>query len=160
MAIKKVATNVASLLCQRMNITYDFSVRKRYKYLVYLISSITFAILLIIALMNDLSLQGFLIEVILPSIPVFMFAYKEINSNTESIDNLNHLRNLIESTLTKTNIDDNIDKEHLRNIQDRIYNNRLLSPMIPDFIYNFLRPKLEDEMNYSMEERIKILRTL
>lgn len=160
LAIKKVATNVASLLCQRTNITYDFSVRKRYKYLVYLISSITFAILLIIALMNDLSLQGFLIEVILPSIPVFMFAYKEINSNTESIDNLNHLRNLIESKLTKTNIDDNIDKEHLRNIQDRIYNNRLLSPMIPDFIYNFLRPKLEDEMNYSMEERIKILRTI
>ena len=69
------------------------------------------------------------------------------------------MRNLIESTLTKTNIDDNIDKEHLRNIQDRIYNNRLLSPMIPDFIYNSLRPKLEDEMNYSMEERIEILRT-
>jgi hypothetical protein len=159
LAIKKVDTNVASLLCQRTNITYDFSVRKRYKYLVYLISSITFAILLIIALMNDLSLQGFLIEVILPTIPVFMFSYKEINSNTESIDNLNHLRNLIESTLTKTNIDDNIDKEHLRNIQDRIYNNRLLSPMIPDFIYNSLRPKLEDEMNYSMEERIEILRT-
>ena len=62
LAIKKVDTNVASLLCQRTNITYDFSVRKRYKYLVYLISSITFAILLIIALMNDLSLQGFLIK--------------------------------------------------------------------------------------------------
>lgn len=158
LAIKKVETNVASLLCQRTNITYDFSVRTRYKFLVYVISIITFTILLVIALMNDLSVQGFLIEVVLPSIPVFMFAYKEINSNTESIDNLNHLRSLIESTLAKTNIDDNIDKEHLRNIQDRIYNNRLLSPMIPEFIYNFLRPKLEDEMNYSMEERIKILR--
>lgn len=160
LAIRKVETNVASLLCQRTNITYDFSVRTRYKFLVYVISVITFTVLLVIALMNDLSVQGFLIEVVLPSIPVFMFAYKEINSNTESIDNLNHLRNLIESTLAKTNIDDNIDKEHLRNIQDRIYNNRLLSPMIPEFIYNFLRPKLEDEMNYSMEERIKILRTI
>ncbi len=158
LAIKKVETNVASLLCQRTNITYDFSVRTRYKFLVYVISIITFTILLVIALMNDLSVQGFLIEVVLPSIPVFMFAYKEINSNTESIDNLNHLRSLIETTLAKTNIVDTIDKEHLRNIQDRIYNNRLLSPMIPEFIYNFLRPKLEDEMNYSMEERIKILR--
>lgn len=158
LAIMKVDTNVASLLCQRTNITYDFSVRKRYKYLVYIISSITFIILFLIALINDLSLQVFLIEVILPSVPVFMFAYKEINSNTESIDNLNHLRNLIESALNKININDNIEKEHLRNIQDRIYNNRLLSPLIPDFIYNSLRPKLEDEMNYSMEERIEILR--
>lgn len=160
LAIRKVDTNVASLLCQRTNITYDFSVRKRYKYLVYIISSITIIILFLIALMNDLSLEAFLIEVILPSVPVFMFSYKEINSNTESIDNLNHLRNLIESALNKTNINDNIEKEQLRNIQDRIYNNRLLSPLIPDFIYNSLRSKLEDEMNYSMEERIKILRTI
>ena len=157
--IKNVKTNVASLLCQRTNITYDFSVRKRYKYLIYIISSLTFLILLIIALLNDLSIKGFLIEVILPSIPIIMFAYKEINSNTESIDNLNHLRNLIESTLSETNINDTIEKKQLRSIQDRIYNNRLLSPLIPDFIYNSLRPKLEDEMNYSMAERIEILRT-
>tara|TARA_R110000744_G_C19368614_1_gene562191 strand:+ start:1452 stop:2366 length:915 start_codon:yes stop_codon:yes gene_type:complete len=157
--IKNVKTNVASLLCQRTNITYDFSVRKRYKYLIYIISSLTFLVLLIIALINDLSVKGFLIEVILPSIPIIMFAYKEINSNTESIDNLNHLRNLIESTLSETNINDTIEKKQLRSIQDRIYNNRLLSPLIPDFIYNSLRPKLEDEMNYSMAERIEILRT-
>lgn len=157
--IKNVKTNVASLLCQRTNITYDFSVRKRYKYLIYVISSLTFLVLLIIALINDLSVKGFLIEVILPSIPIIMFAYKEINSNTESIDNLNHLRNLIESTLSETNINDTIEKKQLRSIQDRIYNNRLLSPLIPDFIYNSLRPKLEDEMNYSMAERIEILRT-
>ena len=157
--IKNVKTNVASLLCQRTNITYDFSVRKRYKYLIYIISSLTFLVLLIIALINDLSVKGFLIEVILPSIPIIMFAYKEINSNTESIDNLNHLRNLIESTLSETNINDTIEKKQLRSIQDRIYNNRLLSPLIPDFIYYSLRPKLEDEMNYSMAERIEILRT-
>src|SRR5690606_36628514 len=102
LAVKKVDTNVASLLCQRTNITYDFSVRKRYKYLIYVISAITFIILLFIAVIDDLTLKGFLIEVILPSIPVVMFAYKEINSNTESIDNLNHLRNLIESSLSET----------------------------------------------------------
>ncbi len=157
--IKKVKTNVASLLCQRTNITYDFSVRKRYKYLIYVISSLTFLVLLVIALINDLSIKGFLIEVILPSIPIVMFAYKEINSNTESIDNLNHLRNLIESTLSEININHTIEKKQLRSIQDRIYNNRLLSPLIPDFIYNSIRPKLEDEMNYSMSERIEILRS-
>lgn len=157
--IKKIKTNVASLLCQRTNITYDFSVRKRYKLLIIILSVITFLILFAISLSQDLSLKGFVIEVILPSIPIIMFAYKEINSNTESIDNLNHLRNLIESTVKKTDIDDDIDKHQLRSIQDRIYNNRLLSPLIPDFIYKILRPKLEDEMDYSIKEQIKILRT-
>lgn len=157
--IKKIKTNVASLLCQRTNITYDFSVRKRYKFLIFGLSVITFLVLLTISLLREISLKDFLIEVILPSIPVVMYAYKEINSNTESIDNLNHLRNLIESLIKKIKIDENIDDHQLRNIQNRIYHNRLLSPLIPDFIYKLLRLKLEDEMNYSIKEQIKILRT-
>jgi len=157
--IKKIKTNVASLICQRTNITYDFSVRKRYKFLIIGLSVITFLVLLTISLSRELSLKDFLIEVVLPSIPVIMFAYKEINSNTESIDNLNHLRNLIESLIKEIKIDENIDKHQLRSIQNRIYHNRLLSPLIPDFIYKLLRPKLEDEMDYSIKEQIKILRT-
>ena len=122
-------------------------------------SILTVVTLFLSSLFNDLSLQTFLIEVILPSIPVFMFAYKEINSNTESIDNLNHLKNLIESKLKDVNINSEIDEELLRKIQDRIYQNRVLSPLIPDFIYYFVRTKLEDEMNYSVEKKLEILRT-
>ena len=50
-----------------------------------------------------------------------MFAYKEINSNTESIDNLEHLKNLIEQNLNNINVNSNIEKSLLRKIQDRIY---------------------------------------
>lgn len=157
--INKIKTNVASLLCQRTNITYDFSVRKRYKFLIVALSVITFLILLAISLSRDLSLKDFVIEVILPSIPLIMFAYKEINSNTESIDNLNHLRSLIESLINRVKISENIDKHQLRRIQNRIYHNRLLSPLIPDFIYRALRPKLEDEMDYSIKEQINKMST-
>lgn len=157
--IKDVKTNIASLLCQRTNITYNYSVRKRYKGTVLILSIVTVITLFLISLFNNLNLKTFLIEVILPSIPVFMFAYKEVNSNTESIDNLNHLRNLIESKLKDVNIDSEIDEGLLRKIQDRIYHNRVLSPLIPDFIYYFIRTKLEDEMNYSVEKKLEILRT-
>ncbi|MDO5510778.1 MAG: S-4TM family putative pore-forming effector [Weeksellaceae bacterium] len=51
-----------------------------------------------------------------------------------------------------------IDDEDLRIIQDRIYNNRILSPLIPDFIYKNMWGKLEDEMNYSVEHKIESLR--
>lgn len=157
--LKAVKTNIASLLCQRTNITYDFSIRKRYKNAVLILTILTFTVLLIIAFYNDLTLKTFLIEVVLPSIPVIMFAYKEVNSNIESIDNLTHLRHLIESKLNEVNINSEIDKALLRKIQDRIYQNRILSPLIPDFIYYFVRTELEDEMNYSVETKLEILRT-
>jgi len=88
-----------------------------------------------------------------------MFAYKEINSNTESIDNLEHLKNLIEQNLNNININSNIEKSLLRKIQDRIYTNRILSPLVPDFIYVIIRPKLEDEMNYSVQQKVESLTT-
>src|SRR5690606_14564461 len=154
--LKKVKTNIASLLCQRTNITYDYSIRKRYRNAVLILTILTFTTLFLIALLNDLTLKTFLIEVVLPSIPVLMFAYKEINSNVESIDNLNHLRHLIESKLNEVNIKSKIDEALLRKIQDRIYHNRILSPLIPDFIYYFIRTKLEDEMNYSVANKLEI----
>lgn len=157
--IKDINTNIASILCQRTNIYYDFSVRKRYNWTMRILVIFTFLILLAISLENDINLKSFLIEVIIPSIPVFMFAYKEINSNTESIDNLEHLKNLIEQNLNNININSNIEKSLLRKIQDRIYTNRILSPLVPDFIYVIIRPKLEDEMNYSVQQKVESLTT-
>ena len=103
---------------------------------------------------SDFSLKKFIIEVILPSIPILNFTYKEINQNIESVDNLQKLREIIENKLSSLSRNDVIEIEELRNIQDRIFNNRILSPLIPDFIYKILWTELEDEMNYSVENRI------
>ncbi len=155
--IINLKTNIASILCQRTNIYYDFSIRKRYNWIMRILVFFTFLVLLIISLKHDVSLKIFLIEVVIPSIPVFMFAYKEINSNTESIDNLKHLKNLIEDNIGGLNINSTIENSLLRKIQDRIYANRNLSPLIPDCLYEMIRPKLEDEMNYSVKERVEKL---
>jgi hypothetical protein len=153
--IINLKTNIASILCQRTNIYYDFSVRKSYNWVMRILVILTFLILLIISLKNDISLKSFLIEVVLPSIPVFMFAYKEISTNIESIDNLENLKDLIEDNLNNLTTKDKIKNTLLRKIQDRIYSNRILSPLIPDFLYLIIRSKLEDEMNYSIEQKIE-----
>ena len=79
---------------------------------------------------------------------------KEINQNIESVDNLQKLRKIIENKLSSLSRNDVIEIEELRNIQDIIFNNRILSPLIPNFIYKILCTELEDEMNYSVENRI------
>ena len=147
-------TNIAILFCQRMNICYDQNIKKKYNKLLISLSVLTFITLLIISLTNDFSLKKFIIEVILPSIPILNSTYMEINQNIESVDNLQKLREIIENKLSSLSRNDVIEIEELRNIQDRIFNNRILSPLIPDFIYKILWTELEDEMNYSVENRI------
>ena len=73
----------------------------------------------------------------------------------ESVDNLQKLREIIEDNLKSISINDTIDEDELRRIQDRIYQNRILSPLIPDFIYSILWTKLEDQMNYSVKTKIE-----
>lgn len=150
-------TNIAVLFCQRMNICYDFSIKRKYNFYLITISVLTFLCLLIFALFKNFTLQKFIIEVILPSLPIFTFTYKEVSTNVESIDNLEKLQEIIEKELDETSIGDSVDEEKIRKIQDRIYNNRILSSLIPNFIYNILWTKLEDEMNYSVENRINEL---
>ncbi|URC14826.1 S-4TM family putative pore-forming effector [Flavobacterium sp. B183] len=153
--IENIDTNIAILFCQRMNICYDQNIKKKYNILLIILSFFTFLILLGFSLFNNFSLMKFMIEVILPSIPIFTFTYKEFNTNLESVDNLQKLREIIEQNLNSISINDSIDVEELRRIQDRIYQNRILSPLIPDFIYSFLWSELEDQMNYSVKTKIE-----
>jgi hypothetical protein len=155
--IERLTTNIAVIFCQRMNICYDQNIKRKYNILLIILAVITFIILLGVSLLNDFSLKKFIIEVILPSIPIFSFTYKEISTSFDSIDNLQKLREIIETKLNSLSIDDTIDKEELRNIQDRIFYNRTSSPLIPDFIYKHLWSELEDQMNYSVEQRINEL---
>lgn len=153
--IENINTNIAILFCQRMNICYDQNIKKKYNMLLVILSIMTFIILFGFSLFNNFSLMKFMIEVILPLIPIFTFTYKEFNTNLESVDNLQKLREIIEQNLNSISINDSIDVEELRRIQDRIYQNRILSPLIPDFIYSFLWSGLEDQMNYSVKTKIE-----
>lgn len=155
--IERLQTNLSTLFCQRMNICYDASIKEKYNYCLYALSVFTFLALLCVSLANNFILQKFIIEVLLPCLPLFLFVYKERSINIESIDNLNNLRDLIERELDNSFIESNTDINTIRKIQDRIYNNRILSPLIPDAIYKILWTKLEDEMNYSVENRINDL---
>jgi len=155
--VEPVSTNVASLLCQRTNCSYDFSLRKRYTNTILLLALATFLILFIISGFYSLSLTTFIANVLFPSLPVFVLAYKQIKSNKDAIDNLSELKDLIECELENLNINDIIDIHLIRQIQDKIYLKRINSPLLPEWAYNLLRQNLEEEMNFSVKEKIREL---
>lgn len=152
-----VNTNIATLLCQRTNCSYDFTLRKRYANTIVLIAASTFIILLIAAGQNEITVPSFISNILFPSLPVFVLAYKQIISNKEAIRNLEELKNLIENELESIKHNDSVDSHLIRQIQDKIYLKRICSPLIPEWVYDFLRQNLEDEMHFSMKETVNEL---
>jgi hypothetical protein len=152
-----VNTNIATLLCQRTNCSYDFTLRQRYTNTILLLAAATFLILLIIAGQNGLTVPNFISTVLFPSLPVFVLAYKQISTNKEAIENLKELKDLIEGRLETVRINDQVEPHLIRQIQDTIYLKRINSPLLPEWAYNFLRQNLEDEMHFSVKEKVKEL---
>jgi hypothetical protein len=155
--VLSVKTNIATLLCQRTNCSYDFTLRQRYTRTILLIAALTFIILLIVAGQNGLTVPCFVSSVLFPSLPVFVLAFKQISSNNEAIEYLKELKDLIENELENIKINDSIDSQLIRQIQDKIYLKRINSPLLPEWAYNLLRQDLEDEMHFSVKEKVKEL---
>lgn len=153
-----VDTNIATLLCQRTNCNYDFTLRKRYSKTVFLLAGVTFLVLFIIAGNFEITIPQFVSNVLFPSLPVFVLAFKQISRNNEAIENLKELKELIEGELAIIKINDIIDNHLIRQIQDIIYLKRINSPLLPEWAYKILRQNLEDEMNFSIRQKIDELK--
>lgn len=156
--IGEVKTNVAVLICQRTNCTYDVLYRQRFTYILAGIFTSIFILLLGICALVGLTLQNFVMNVILPLIPLLQACMSQIFQNNESISNLRELKQLIEAEITSIKIDDSLNPSFLRTIQDKIYLNRITSPLIPDKFFYHFRPKLEEQMHYGVLETINTIR--
>ena len=123
---------------------YDTSIRKSLRNRIYFLTGITFLILLIIGLLSNSSLTNFLLQFIVTSLPVFTVSAKLIMEQNKTIKNAEELKSTIESLQEKK---DQITIDNLRSIQDKIYNSRKDSSLIPEFYYDRVRNKLEKEMH-------------
>lgn len=146
----------AKIICQRSNFSYDYSIRKSFLHWVVGISIAIFILLAAIALFNDVSLRSYILTVILPFLPVLTLSVKLYNEHGTSIRNLeslkSHITGLWSGVLNGNAI--NLGTS-LRQIQDRIYLNRKSNPVIPERVYDRLRPELEQQMYYCVEELVE-----
>jgi SMODS-associating 4TM effector domain len=132
------------LICQKTNLYYDTALRKKYKTTSIVLAGITFVLLMIISLSTKISVPNFLVQVILPFLPVFILAFKIIEDHSKAVKAAVDLHQTIENL---ADIHNSLSVHLLRKVQDKIYCNRKDSPLIPDFFYKEIRTKLEDEMH-------------
>lgn len=155
--ISPLNSNLSTLICQSTNCTYDAKFRKLVNFRLLLIALFTFLVILVVSAFNDLTLKSFFTNVLIPSLPVFLLAWKVYITNNENLQELIDISNKIDKHLSNKNINSNIDDIEIRKIQDRIYHSRKSRNLLPDWVFFKFRKKLEKSMDYLVVEKINEL---
>ena len=152
--ISTVNEQMGKSICQKSNCNYDSHIRKKYNSVILFIGVATILLILVLTIYSDITLSKLLLTVIFPAVPIIQWTQKRIMTNNDSIKNLEQLNNQLNSCWNDLKSGTQITDEAIRQIQDGIYLNRKGSPLIPDFVYERLRGKLELQTHYSVGQLV------
>lgn len=139
--------DAVTLVCLRMNVEYDKSMKQNLSLLLYIVVFL-FAIIIVIA-NNERTIWDMVLYSIVPLLPVSKFLYdvkRRIDSDKERLVRLDVS---IDSLMKKAIQEGVIEKEELQNINNQIFEHRRTSPLVPDWLYDMLRDKEEETAAYS-----------
>jgi hypothetical protein len=161
LAVKDLPLHLARLVCQRTNIWYDSTLRKRYRVLLLTVTSLLMAFVGLTALAFDFSMVSFVLATLAPMTPVAIWALRECNRQTSTCELLDRLNEEIKKLWERSRQGATPEEISLRSreLQDAIYNHRVSSPLIFEFVYTLLRQRLEERMNAGAEYWVNELRT-
>jgi hypothetical protein len=136
--------NRAILACQKTSLIYDIRLRKRFNFLIVRNTILLSVLVATLCLIKDLSLQSFMLYVVLPLLPAVILAKRLYNEHEKSIKSSAELKSMIEDIARKNKP---ISLSDIKSIQAKIFTNRKDSALIPEKVYNRLRDKLEKQMH-------------
>ena len=156
--VDRLPLGIARIICQRSNMRWDVELRQNISYYLGAIAVIMFIILLLFGILGELSVKTFIEKVITPCIPIWVFSIRQIQQNKKAIVSLGELKQKAdkawENAMNSLGSPSKLDII-ARQLQDSLFLNRKMNPLIFDFIYKVYRPSQEGSMNYSCKEMIE-----
>lgn len=154
--INGLPLDVARLICQRSNCSWDISLRRKYLWIIGSIFGIVLVSLIITGIVQKLQFIEIL-YVISALIPFFTYCIRSYFDNHDSILRLKGLMSYSEKIWKEllSSSANNSLAESSRRLQDEIFSNRSRNVLIPDKIYNLKRDKDEALMNKTVAELSK-----
>lgn len=137
---------LARLLCQRTNLSWDMSLRERYNAFIWITGGLFVGVMLILAVGFDLTAKNFFALVVAPCLPFVAVAAKTIQDNKDAIDRLAQMKDAIEDMWEKMLQSKKLPKNlagFSSQIQRGIFLNRQNNPLIFDWVYDRLRDQDE-----------------
>lgn len=151
----------ARIICQRSNVWWDAQLRRRYALAIITILFILTLIVFLIGLIGGLTLEKFLLAVIAPLAPAYVFGLRQYTEHNEAANRLDQLREDAEALLRELKngklTPQDLERESYT-LQTQIYDHRRRSPLILDWLYSRLRRKNEEQMNRGAEDLIEELK--
>lgn len=144
------------LLCQRMNLYWDKSLRESVNSRVKTMLIIWCFFLFSIALHQELAVSSLLLTAIIPLLPVLSYAARLIKDNKASIVTLTHLKASLEGAWDNVK-KDTLTIDILREVQNEIYQHRKNNRPVSDRFYWKQKDAHEESSQYSIEKMISDL---
>jgi len=148
-AVGSVPMHVGRILCQRENLLYDGNVRKTYSRLLRIGLLLLVAGFSVYSIAASLKVDAFLLTVLAPATPILNWTLREFFRQRDTVETLDRLKSESQKLWKKAieGMPMNEAAERSRELQDAIYNHRVASPLVFDFLYRFRRDGLEAQMN-------------
>lgn len=159
-SVAQLPIHEARLICQRSNIWWDAKQKLRYcKLILFGLIAITIIVFLV-GLVGGLTLEKFVLAIVIPLLPAFIFTIRQYIENKQAATRLDNLRenseNIWQQVINRRITPQELERESYI-LQNQIYDNRRLSPLIFDWLYYRLKKQNEVEMNKGAETLIKEL---
>lgn len=149
---------LSRLICQRTNIWWDRTIRQYYRNLLLVLGIVVVLVIAIIGLVQNLSLEDFLLGLLVPMFPAITWLVKEVKKHGESIASLARLMKnanaLWDTALKKRGEPDYIALKS-RQLQDELFVHRHSNQPVPNFFNKLFGKKLDVSMNKSAEDLIR-----
>lgn len=155
--VEKLDRLEAIVVCQRINVPYDKSLRETFSLIIKIVVGIAGLFVLMIGFLHNSTLWDWFLNAIVPVSPViswYMDLHKQNHKNVMALEKLNQL---IDSALRKLRNGDNIEEQNVISIQNFMFIHRSSSYVIPDFIYKLRRNKHEEATRYSVAHIVEEL---
>jgi hypothetical protein len=150
----------ARIICQRSNVWWDAQLRRRYSQWMLFVLVVLTVMVLMIGLIGGLTLEKFLLAVLAPLMPAFVFGLRQYTENKEAAVRLDRLRENAEDIVQEI-INGRYNPQDLErksySLQTQIYDHRRCSPLILDWLYSRLRNEDEEKMNKGAESLVQEL---
>lgn len=148
-AVGSVPIHVGRILCQRENLLYDGNVRKTYSCVLRIVLLLLVSGFAVYSIAAGLKVDAFLLTVLAPATPILNWTLREFFRQRDTVETLGRLKSESEKLWKKAveGMPVNEAAERARELQDAIYNHRVASPLVFDFLYRFRRDRLEAQMN-------------
>lgn len=156
--IEKVDQQRGILLCQMECCYYDYKVREYF----YRGCTIVFIILVIsligMGCVGDFKLVDFLMNVILPILPICIWYYRIYNGYRRDKARLSKMESVAELSWKNAVRKKGVSKKDTDSLQSILFEHRKYCYLVPDWVYSLCRKKREEHAYYSTKDRIDELR--